>query len=139
MKSDPTSKNQNAIAEIEQRERERESYDEVDAGVIGAPEDVVIDDDEVTGDGVTFVEYVLVDAFDVGYSDGESREVLNEDEEQKCNHSINLRKLHSLSSLHFSKVSDCLYKSSEGGVNVKSEVFCEVKTWQSANLVLDKY
>lgn len=49
------------------REREREAYDKINARVIGAPEDFVIDNDEVSGNSIAFVEYVLVHAFDVVY------------------------------------------------------------------------
>ena len=39
--------------------------------MIGAPEDIVINDDEVSGDGVAFIEDVLVDALNVVDGDGE--------------------------------------------------------------------
>lgn len=54
------------------------AYREIDAGMIGVPEDVVIDDDEVPRNGVAFVEDVLVDAFHVIYGDGERRYTANE-------------------------------------------------------------
>ncbi len=45
--------------------REMNAYGEIDAGVIGAPEDVVVNDDEVSRNGVAFIEHVLVDALHV--------------------------------------------------------------------------
>ncbi|CAL5439896.1 unnamed protein product [Camellia sinensis] len=58
---------------------------EVDARVFRAPENVVIDNDdnEVPGNGVTFVDDILINAFDFVYGDGESREVLDEAEKKK--------------------------------------------------------
>lgn len=43
----------------------RIAYGKIDAGVIGAPEDVVVDDHEVSRDGVALVKYILVDALQV--------------------------------------------------------------------------
>lgn len=51
------------------------TYDEVDAGVIGAPKDVVIDDDEVAGNGVAFVDNVLVHTFLVVNGYGQRRQL----------------------------------------------------------------
>ena len=42
-------------------------YREVDAWVIGAPEDVVVDNDEVPGHGVALIGHELVDALGVGH------------------------------------------------------------------------
>lgn len=44
-------------------------YGHIDAGMVGAPEDIMVNNDKVTGDGVVFVEDVLVDTFYVGYGD----------------------------------------------------------------------
>jgi hypothetical protein len=45
--------------------------------MIGAPEDVVIDNNEVSGNGVAFIEDILVNAFDVVYGDGERIDAAN--------------------------------------------------------------
>ncbi|CAL5444007.1 unnamed protein product [Camellia sinensis] len=70
---------------MERTNNEESDYKEVGAGVFGAPKNVVIDDDdnEVAGNGVTFVDDVLINAFDFVYGDGESREVLDEVEKKK--------------------------------------------------------
>ena len=47
--------------------REDGAYSEIDARVIGAPEDVVVNNNEVAGNGVILIENVLVDALDVVY------------------------------------------------------------------------
>jgi len=38
---------------------------EINAGVIGTPENVVVDDNKIPGNGVALVKHVLVDALDV--------------------------------------------------------------------------
>lgn len=51
----------------------RITHDEIDPGVIGAPEDVMIDDDdEITRHCVAFAEDKLVDALHVLDTGGES-------------------------------------------------------------------
>ena len=46
-----------------------EDYGEFDSGMVGTPKDVVIDDDEVAGDGVAFVVNGFRDTFRVDESD----------------------------------------------------------------------
>lgn len=65
-----------------------DAYDEIDAWVVRAPEDVVIDDDEVSRDGVSVVEHVLVHALLVVDRHRESRDMTKttgeiEEEENK--------------------------------------------------------
>lgn len=60
--------------------------------MIGTPEDIMIHDDEVPGNRITFVKHVFVDTFHIVYRDGQrrDREVSNEAEEEEHDKSINL-------------------------------------------------
>ena len=48
------------------------AYSEIDARVIGAPENVVINDNKVPRNGVTFVDNVLINTFHFVDGDGKS-------------------------------------------------------------------
>lgn len=41
------------------------THNHVDAGMIGAPKDIVINDDKVTGDRIAFVENILVNTLHI--------------------------------------------------------------------------
>ena len=58
---------QNKMKISENKMKITEAHNEVYAGVIWAPENVVIEDDKVSGNVITFIESVLVHAFDVFY------------------------------------------------------------------------
>lgn len=45
--------------------------------MIRAPENIMINNNKVTGNGISFVENILVDTLDIVNSDGKSRELGN--------------------------------------------------------------
>lgn len=53
--------------------KQHDSHREVHAGVVGDPEDVMIDDNEVAGDGVVLVLHVLVHALFVVHRHRQAR------------------------------------------------------------------
>lgn len=61
-------------------------YREIDSRVIGVPEDIVIDDNEITGNYVVLVEDVLVHAFDVVYRHRKRRDSSEEARKKKKGH-----------------------------------------------------
>lgn len=75
-------------------------YLEIDAGVIGAPEDVVIDDDEVSGDRISLVEYVFVYALGFVYGDRKGGEMAKGAQEKRQEEKDLSRRSESLSSVH---------------------------------------
>lgn len=44
-------------------------YSEIDAGMISAPENIMIDNDKIPRDSIAFVQYILIDAFNLVHSD----------------------------------------------------------------------
>ena len=54
------------------------TYSEINARVIGAPENVMIHNNEVSRNTVALVENVLVDAFNIIDGDRKSREIGDE-------------------------------------------------------------
>ena len=50
----------------------RRCHGKIDAGMIRAPENIMINNNKVTGNGISFVKNILVDTLDIVNSDGKS-------------------------------------------------------------------